>query len=145
AFLDSSKSNADKVKILQLKDEKALKRFEKAWQSVQTLQLGRVEFRSCHVGQFDATLSALRRFFGAKSAGAPDLEDAYAPLGDPESDADWKKNKNLADSTTESVSGGVVEYVLEQNPANTTQFKLHWRADTPKAQAAWLDKHFILP
>jgi len=145
AFLDSSKSNADKVKVLQLKDEKTLKRLQGVWQTVQKLQLGRVEFRSCHVGQFDATLGALRRFFGAKIAGAPDLEDAYAPLGNPESDADWKKNKNMADAVSDSVGGGVVEYLLEQNPASTTEFKFHWRADTTKAQAAWLNKYFIMP
>ncbi len=145
AFLDASKSDADKVKILQLKDQKTLKRLQTLWQAVQKLQLGRVEFRSCHVGEFPATLDALRRFFGAQSAGAPDLEDAYAPLGDLEAEAVWKKNKNLADVTSETVNGGVVEYVLELNPASTTQFKFHWRADTTKAQAAWLDNHFILP
>src|SRR5262249_38513757 len=144
-FLDTSKSNADKVKVLQLKDEAALKRFQSVWQQVQKLQLGRVEFRACHVGQDVATLGALRRFFGARIAGAPDLEDAYAPLPDPETAAVWDRIKNKTDAVTDSVAGGVVEYVLERNPESTIQFKFHWRVDTPKAEAAWLDKYFIMP
>jgi hypothetical protein len=47
---------------------------------VQRLNMSRVEIRGCNIGQYQSTMSAIRRFFGARTVGAPSVRNSYASI-----------------------------------------------------------------
>lgn len=141
-YLDTSISRADKRKKLQV-TEAQLKLLEGVVQKVQKLALKRVELRACHVGQNVKTLEALRDFFGAKAAGAPDLQDAYTTTPRPftgKSNSWWTTN---ASANVETMSrGSRVGYTLFG--VTDVSFRFQWAVDTVDAQKEWVATHFPL-
>lgn len=73
---------------------KSLRALQDAARRVRALKLGRVDFRSCTLGEFSDTLELLRSFFGAGAVSAPKNLDEFGGVrpGAPTTGEDaWKK------------------------------------------------------
>jgi hypothetical protein len=141
-FFDTSVSRADKKAKLQV-TETELEELEKAQKKVKKLALKRVEFRACHVGGDPKTLEALRDFFGARAAGAPDLDDAYTSMPSPytgSTNSWWTTNTSAVIETMSG--GGRVGYVLLN--LQVTSFNFQWAVDDAVAQKEWVKKKYPL-
>ncbi|NUT32091.1 MAG: hypothetical protein HOV79_03350 [Hamadaea sp.] len=74
--------------------ERSLRALQDAAGRVRALHLGRVDFRSCTLGEFADTLELLRSFFGAGAVSAPKNLDEYGgtpPIGPKTTAESWTK------------------------------------------------------
>lgn len=116
-----------------LKDQRA---------AVQALGLRRVEIRGCKIGQHQSALSAIRRFFGAGTVGAPRVRNSYARVSfrTNGTEANFRSITQRRGQVFE-VGGGRVGFVIEMTGHSRFRVTEAW-ASSPQVLDEWQRQMF---
>ena len=151
--MEGKETDLETAKVLMLGDFnkadnsagiKELTALKKLVESVQKLELDRVDLRACNVGENDVALSSLQVFFNCNTCCAPKAYDSFGPIPfgavtqDPEKWKAWLKDHPGATVEGEPPNRFALHYKIVDG---NSKVMLGAQADSEQAVKDWAKKH----